>query len=288
MQATFTQALIAGIILLLSACNDATPTKKTALSPESHGKKVSHLASEAYVGKTIRFGTDASYPPFESINENGSIVGFDIDIANAMCEVLKAKCTFVNQEWGGIITELKNNKYDVIASSMSITPPRMIHLLFTKTVWSTPSLFIAKSNTSIPLDAQKSTDYAGFTIGVQKDTVQHQYISKHYPAANVKVYTDGDGAIKDLKTGNLQVVFSDGGTVTHLIDGPSAKYKTVGKPVASASDPVILGSGTGFAVRLTDNKRKEALDHALGVIIENGTYKKIANKYFKFKVHPKG
>jgi len=100
-----------------------------------------------------------------------------IDLAKAMCEVMKAKCTFANQNWEGIIPALQAKKYDVIASSMSVTPERQKAVLFTQMVWSTPNLFVGKAGTKM-----ETTPAAlkGVDVGVQQGTVQDKYLTKHY------------------------------------------------------------------------------------------------------------
>src|SRR6185437_6630070 len=81
--------------------------------------------------KTIRVGTDATYAPFESQDASGKIVGFDIDIMNAVCADIGATCTYVNQDFDGIIPALQAGKFDVIVSSLSITPDRQKVIDFT-------------------------------------------------------------------------------------------------------------------------------------------------------------
>ena len=73
----------------------------------------------------VRIGTEGAYPPFNSIDESGNLVGFDIDIANALCAAANFECEFVVQDWDGIIDGLTTNKYDAIIASMSITEKRM-------------------------------------------------------------------------------------------------------------------------------------------------------------------
>jgi ABC-type amino acid transport substrate-binding protein len=72
----------------------------------------------------VRIGTEGAYPPFNSIDEGGNLVGFDIDIANALCAAANFECEFVVQDWDGIIDGLNTNKYDAIIASMSITDKR--------------------------------------------------------------------------------------------------------------------------------------------------------------------
>ena len=73
---------------------------------------------------TIRFGVDASYPPFESKGADGKLVGFDIDLGNEICARLKAKCVWVENDFDGMIPALKAKKFDGVLSSMSMTPQR--------------------------------------------------------------------------------------------------------------------------------------------------------------------
>ncbi len=86
----------------------------------------------------VRIAMDATYPPFESLDPSGQIVGFDKDIADALCAKMNVKCEFTNQAWDGIIPGLLANKYDAILSSMSITEERKKQIDFTEKYYNTP------------------------------------------------------------------------------------------------------------------------------------------------------
>ena len=91
--------------------------------------------------KTVRFGMDATYPPFESVDAKGQIVGFEVDYANALCAKMKVTCTFQNQDWDGVIPALLSGKFDVIFSSMNMTPARAQKVLFSDMYYATAPIW---------------------------------------------------------------------------------------------------------------------------------------------------
>ncbi|MDO5653888.1 MAG: transporter substrate-binding domain-containing protein [Brachymonas sp.] len=281
-----TKTAALGLVFALGACTKPAPEAPKTTAASEPASVASAPASVAAPERTIRFGSDATYPPFESTAANGEIIGFDIDLAKAMCEEMKAKCTFTNQNWDGIIPALQAKKYDVIASSMSVTPDRAKVVLFTQMIWSTPSLFVGKTGST--LDTTPA-GLKGVDLGVQQGTVQDTYATKHFPDAKIKRYKSIEDAINDLGTGRLKAVFADGGVVTHLVDGssPDKGFESVGTPVPNSADEDILGAGTAFAVRKEDTALADELNKAFDAIRANGTYKTLADKYFKFEVYNK-
>src|SRR5690242_19285344 len=95
-------------------------------------------AAAAKEWKTVRIAMDATYPPFESLDASGQIVGFEVDIGQELCKRMKVTCEFTNQAWEGIIPGLIANNYDAILSSMSITEERKQQIDFSEKVYQTP------------------------------------------------------------------------------------------------------------------------------------------------------
>ncbi|NOL49971.1 transporter substrate-binding domain-containing protein [Pelistega europaea] len=233
--------------------------------------------------KTIRFGSDATYPPFESTTPTGEIVGFDIDLAKAMCERMKATCTFQNQSWDGIIPALRAKKFDVIASSMSITPERKKAVAFTQKIWTTPNPLIGKKGLKADTTPEGTK---GLELGIQQGTIQDKYATKYFKDANIKRYKTLEDALKDLVTGRVQAVFADSGVADEFLAGPNGKdFAIIGTPLPSSADLEIFGEGTGFAVRKQDKELLDALNKAFDEIRADGTYDKIAKKYFSYDVY---
>lgn len=233
--------------------------------------------------RVIRFGSDATYPPFEWTNPDGEIVGFDIDLAKAMCERMNATCTFQDQGWDGIIPALRAKRFDVIASSMSVTPERQRAVAFTQKIWSVDNPLIAREGLNYEPTREGTK---GLTVGVQQGTIQDRYATKYFKDANLRRYKTFEDTLNDLVTGRLQAVFADRGVADEFLKGPrGAGYAIVGTPVPTSADPEIFGAGTAFAVRHEDKDLLNDLNQAFDEIRADGTYDEIAAKYFDYDVY---
>jgi polar amino acid transport system substrate-binding protein len=102
------------------------------------------LMSGTVAAESIRIGTEGAYAPFNMIDKDGKIIGFDVDIAKALCKKMGADCKIVTQDWDGIIPGLMARKYDAIVASMSITDERKKAVDFTNHYYSNVLRLIAK------------------------------------------------------------------------------------------------------------------------------------------------
>jgi len=102
------------------------------------------VSLSAAAAQTIRFATEASYPPFEAVDANNKIVGFDVDLANALCKEMDATCTFTNQAFDSLIPSLKFRRIDAVMAGMDITPEREKQVLFSTPYYDNAALFIGQ------------------------------------------------------------------------------------------------------------------------------------------------
>jgi lysine/arginine/ornithine transport system substrate-binding protein len=117
----------------------------------------------------IKFGVDATYPPFESLSPSGQFIGFDIDLGKAICADLKVKCVFVNQGFDGIIPALQARKFDAILSSMTVTPARQQQINFSSEMYNEPTSLITKKGAGL---LPTAASLKGKTVGVESGTIQ--------------------------------------------------------------------------------------------------------------------
>ena len=236
-------------------------------------------AGASQAADKLVIGTDSTYPPFEYLDASGQFLGFDMDIGRALCAEMKVECTFVSQEWDGIIPALQAKKFDMILSSMSITPERKKLVDFTDKIYNTPPAI------AVPKDSPAKTpeDLKGKTIGAQTSTTHANYAEKHLAGTELKLYPTADEYKLDIAAGRIDAVIDDIVVLsewTKSKDGDCCKILT-----ALPVDKEINGEGAGIAVRKGDDALREKLNKAIAAIRADGTYKKIQDKYFDFDVY---
>jgi len=228
--------------------------------------------------KVVRMGTEGYYPPFNYFNAAGKVIGFDIDIGNALCAEMKVTCEWVTTDWAGIIPSLNSNKFDTIIASMSITAERSKVVTFTDPYYFNGARFIAPKDSG--LKAALPADLAGKIIGTQESTLEVEVLQQYFPDSDLKFYPKLDDALLDLGNGRVDVVYASQfvlGAWMAKDDGSCCGF--VGE--TSRSDG---NKGTGIAVRQDDAELLANLNTALAAIIANGTYEEIRNQYFEFDV----
>ncbi len=231
----------------------------------------------------LKIGTEGAYPPFNNLTPDGKLVGFDIDIANALCTEMKVTCEFVTQDWDGIIPALQAGKFDAIIASMSITDERKQQVDFTNKYYNTPSAIAGPKDSTIPATLTKA-DLAGKTIGVATSTTHFNYASQTYTDSTIKGYPSSQEFLLDLANGRVDAVEDDISVLEEWLKTPDgACCKIIGQP---SPQPVeIFGPGAGIAIRKGETDLVNKFNDAIKAIRANGKYKEINDKYFSFDVY---
>ncbi len=229
--------------------------------------------------KTIRIGMDATYPPFESVDPKGDIVGFEVDYANALCSKMHVTCTYQNQDWDGVIPALLSSKFDVIFSSMNITPARAKRVLFSDMYYATAPVWVTLADTKS--DDVSASALKGKTIGTQSSTVFANYLDQGYKGSEIKLYPGGDEPFGDLASGRLDYVVSDILVAQKFIEKNPGCCRIVSEIKRT---PEIFGPGVGAAFRPDDTDLKAMFDKAIKEADDDGTFKTLAAKYFKIDI----
>ena len=239
------------------------------------------LSAQAGDWSKLRIGVEGAYPPFSEMTPDGELIGFDIDIANALCESIGAECELVPQDWDGIIPALLAKKYDAIVASMSITEERKEKVAFTNKYYQTPAKFAKPKSMDVEITPES---LAGKAVAVQRATIHDNFVTEEFPDAEVKRYGTQDEAYLDAVSGRVDLLLADS---VALQDGflkteQGADWEFVGP---GYTDPKYFGDGAGIAVRKEDTDLVDLLNGALDDIRSNGKYKEINDKYFEFDVY---
>ena len=226
------------------------------------------LGSAAVVNaQDITFAMEPSYPPFEFTNEKGDIVGFDVDVANAICKEIQATCKFKGESFDALIPNLKAKRFDAAISAMDITETRAKQVLFSDAYYDSTASYVALKGKAT-LDTAKK-------IGVQNGTTFQQYTIAETKQYAPKAYASLQDAILDLKNGRIDIIFGDTAVLADMID-KEPEIQFVGDKVTNKK---YFGNGLGIAMNKSSKELAENLNKGLRAIKANGEYQKIYDKW---------
>jgi len=228
-------------------------------------------ATAVPAAEKIKIATEGAYSPFNYVNPKGELEGFDVDIAKALCETMKADCTLVTQDWDGIIPALLAKKYDAIVASMAVTEKRKQAIAFTRAYYYSVASYVVRKESNFP---DKIEALEGKTIGVQRETIHEETIKEMYgDKVTIKTYDTNENCILDLKNKRLDAMIASRPLMAYYIKHhPESGFAFL----LGMYNPVEAAIG----LRKEDTKLVEQFNAALETIIQNGTYDQISNKWF--------
>jgi polar amino acid transport system substrate-binding protein len=234
--------------------------------------------AQAKEWKEIRIGTEGAYPPYNNLNAKKELEGFEIDLGNLLCEKMKVKCTWVVQDWDGIIPALQANKYDIIIAGMNATDERKKQVDFTTVYSKTPIWMVGPKSTKS--DDISPAALKGKAIGAQGSTIHANYLEKFYKDSNARLYPTQEEVNLDLINGRLDYAVADALALADFLKGQG---KDCCKLVAEVKrDDAIHGPGVAGAIRKSDVALKEMWNKAIAEAMADGSHKKLEDKWFKF------
>ena len=235
--------------------------KKTLLTAILLGASVAASAQE------LTFAMEPSYPPFETTNEKGEIIGFDVDVANAICKEIQATCKFKGEAFDALIPNLKAKRFDASISAIDITDARVKQVLFSDAYYDSTASYVTLKG--------KATLESAKNVGVQNGTTFQQYTVAETKQYTTKAYASLQSAILDLKSGRIDMIFGDTAVLADMIS-KEPEMQFVGEKVANKK---YFGNGLGIAMHKSNKELAEQLNKGLTAIKANGEYQKIYDKW---------
>ena len=228
----------------------------------------------------LRIAVDAPYPPFAFLDDQGSLAGFDVDIARALCTEIKRDCEIKVVTFDEIIPGIVDEKIDIGIAGMEGTPERQKLVNFTDRYYRSHSIFLEKPGTIHTLSAE---DMKGRKIGAKSGTSQETYLNEKYQGiVTVVTYPTFEELLQTLQDDQLDAVLVDGlPAYAYLKSAEGAELEPVGYPVK----PSILVGSSHIAISKKQPKLTQQVNKALQTLRANGTYGRINRKYFDFDIY---
>ncbi len=224
---------------------------------------------------------EGAYPPFSEVMADGEIVGFDIDIAQALCTEMGEECTLVRTDWGRMIPSLIAGDCDAIVASMSDTPARRLSIDFSAPYYRAPIRFVSAADSGL---SDSPDGLAGKSVGVQRGTVNQYFMMAHYPAAVLRLYGTQEHVLLDLTLGRLDAVVGEAVQLdTGFLKTPAGEgFAFFG---SEHFDPAIQGNGAAIGVRKEDTALRDRFSAAIAALRADGRYEAIAESYFDYDIY---
>jgi lysine-arginine-ornithine-binding protein len=263
--------LLVALIVIITVVAVVTQVKK-------HENTSSILVrSEVDAMQVVRVVMEGAYAPFNFINAEGKLSGFDYDIMVAVCAAAQLRCEFSTQAWDGLIPGLLTSKYDVIASSLSITEERKQAVAFSNRYYRTPIRFLVRQDAEFVVSDEGLKNKR---IGAQRATTSATYLEERYRGIiDVKLYDTHENGLTDLAAGRLDAYIADALMTWQWLQSPE------GQKFGFRGETIFVDQGIGMALRKDDTLLLAAINAALEKIRIDGTYQSINDKYFPFSIY---
>lgn len=225
----------------------------------------------------IRFVTDNDYPPFNYLDEEGELTGFNVDLARMLCDELSVECSIRAESWGRLLEMLKQGEADAVIASLRVSEATLREVDFTDAYYHTPARFVAlKTN---PLRSVTPEALMGKRIGVVTKTAHEAYLNDFFGSAMVRAFETLEQAKAALREGTVDFLFGDGVSLMFWINGTSSEgcCEFRGGPFTESK---YFGEGVGIAVLKGNRKLREALNYGLYLARSEGRFEELHLRYF--------
>ena len=246
----------------------------------------------------IRIGTEGAYPPWNSKDASGKLIGFEVELAWTLCRYIGQQCEIVEQDWDGMIPALIMRKFDAIMAGMSITAERQKAISFSQgyadevaslavmkgsdleVISTSEGINLTKKTGAVKKDLKTLTSaLAGKTVCTQTATIHQNFLeSGDVGKINVRTYKTQDEVNLDLASGRCDVALAAAVAFTDYAEKSGKPVVLVGPTFSGGA----FGNGVGVGIRKDDTELLKAFNKAIDKARKNGDISRIATKWFGF------
>ena len=245
----------------------------------------------AVQAETLRVGMECTYAPFNFKKADGTLDGYDVDVAKGVAEILGADLEFVCQKWDGMIPALLANKFDLVVASMSITNSRLEKMDFSAPYRISVGRLVGKKDAGMNLfddaGAPIAGNFDGLKVGMGRATTYASWFEAKLPGANVVYYDSSEAMYLDLVNGRTDMIMTNPmkAFLKFLSKDDGAGFEFVSPQI---DETEYFGVGVGIGLRQGNDDLKTRLNAAVLELTKNGSLEKYALKYFPFAIHNEG
>jgi len=265
-------AALGGISARSQEAAEATPTIPSFWDPKRRIERPPAGSVPA-----IRFLTTSDFPPFNFLNEDGRLSGFNVDLARAICDELAIRCTIQTREWDDLLRALRDGNADAIIAGMAITSEARQELDFSDVYMRSPGRFVVRAD-SEPFDLT-AEGLTGKTLAVVARSAPEAYLAAFFPEVGRKLYPTPEEARQALKSGEADAHFGDGMQLSFWLQSDAADGCCVfaGGPYLESR---FFGEGMAIAMPRGSTDLKQAIDSALASLYEKGIFAELYLRSF--------
>jgi len=225
----------------------------------------------------LRFITVNDYPPFNYIDESGKLVGFNVELAKAICAELKVRCSVQALVWDRMITAIENDAADAIIASLAITRRNRRRVTFSRQYYQTPARFVARRSDSIKeITPEILSDKR---IGVARNTSHEAYLKAFFKTSTIRSFDTPDKARQALIDNQVDVVFGDGVSLMFWLNG-IASNKCCTYSGSAFTESKFFGEGVGIAIKKNNSQLLKIINNGLDQVQKSGQFQKLFKRYF--------
>jgi polar amino acid transport system substrate-binding protein len=229
----------------------------------------------------VRFLTEGDFPPFNYLDEDGVLNGFNVDLARALCNEIGAACDIRVRPWDELLVALQRGEADAVIAGHTVTSDALRTVDFTDRYFHTPGRFAAKTSMEKVDVAPDLLD--GRSIAVARGTPHEAYLKTFFRDSRVQVFETAELAREAMLQGKTDYVFDDGIGLSFWINGTLSKRccELRGGPFF---EPRYFGDGLAIAVPRNDPQIKSLLNAALHKVRASGRFDELVSRYFPHRV----